>query len=261
MFTRPANWKQLSREEKRKLRLDPWQNSPGLPFVSPRAEALYGTHRPPAQMAYDLEPPDRIIADMSMGAGEYALRRKGFIGKDMVYNHEKLREPLLEFHNEFQPDVAVWALSIPAKRWISLGFKTYIWGGQKLPDKLVIQAVEGEYMTGDEYDDFTADPTAFWMNKYLPRAFGELAPLAMLPDFPRVSESVDMIGAFLPFGLPPFQEMLKKMMEAGNESLKWAGLRPDRRAGRRRTVSPAWAIFSRPRSTIWATPCAAPRAS
>jgi uroporphyrinogen-III decarboxylase len=45
----------------------------------------------------------------------------------------------------------------------------------------------------------------------------------MLPDFPRISESVDTIDLLVPFGLPPFQEMLHKMMEAGNELMKMLG--------------------------------------
>ena len=72
-------------------------------------------------------------------------------------------------------------------------------------------------------EQFTADPTAFWLKKYLPRAYGALAPLAMLPDFPRISESVDTIDLLVPFGLPPFQEMLRKMMDAGNELMKMLG--------------------------------------
>jgi hypothetical protein len=89
---------------------------------------------------------------------------------------------------------------------------------------MTIQAVEGEYMTPDEYKDFIMDPTAFWLKKYLPRAYGALGPLAMLPDFPRISESVDTIDLLVPFGLPPFQEMLKKMMDAGNELMKTLGI-------------------------------------
>jgi hypothetical protein len=88
---------------------------------------------------------------------------------------------------------------------------------------MAIQAVEGEYMSGDEYQDFIADPTAFWLKQYLPRAYGALAPLAMLPDFPRITESIDTIDLLVPFGLPPFQEMLHKMMEAGNELMKVLG--------------------------------------
>ena len=204
--------------ERRKARLDAWQNAL-VQFVSPDAEVNYKDRIRRLRKAYDLEHPDRIIADVSMGA-EFALRRKGLTGKDMVYNHDRLREPLLEFHREFQPDTSVGMLPYPGKSWDMLEFKLYIWGGQRLPDSMAIQAVEGEYMREDEYAEFTADPTAFWLKKYLPRAYGALGPLGMLPDFPRISECVDTIDLLLPFGLPPFQKMLRKMMEAGNELMK-----------------------------------------
>jgi hypothetical protein len=219
MFTRPDNWNELSPLERRKVRLDTWQNAP-VEFVSPEAEANYKERIGRLRKAYDLDFPDRIIADVSMGAGEFALRRKGLIGKDMLYNHEKLREPLLEFHNEFQPDLAVGMLPYPGKVMDMLGYKSYVWGGQKLPDSMVIQAVEGEYMLGDEYQDFIADPTDFWMRTYLPRILGELGPMAMLADLPRVSEIVDIIDLVLPFGMPPVQAMLHKLMEAGDELMK-----------------------------------------
>lgn len=222
MFTRPDNWNQMSPLERRKARLDHWQNQP-VQFESPEAEANYKERITRLRKAYDMDHPDRIIADISMGAGEYALRRKGIIGKDMVYNHDKMREPLLQFHDEFQPDVAAGMLPYPGKPWDMLDFKLYIWGGQKLPETSVIQAVEGEYMRPDEYKDFIADPTAFWLKQYLPRAYGALAPLAMLPEFTRISESVDTIDLLVPFGMPPFQEMLHKMMEAGNELMKMLG--------------------------------------
>lgn len=222
MFIRPDNWNTMSPLERRKARLDAWQNAP-VQFSSPEAEAKYKERITRLRKAYDMEHPDRIIADLSMGAGEFALRRKGLLGKDMVYNHAKLREPLLEFHREFQPDTSVGPLPYPGKPWDMLDFKLYLWGGQKLPDNMVIQAVEGEYMMASEYKEFTADPTAFWMKKYLPRAYGALGPMAMLPDFPRISESVDTIDLLVPFGLPPFQQMLHRMMEAGNELMAMLG--------------------------------------
>ena len=223
MFTRPENWSELSPLERRKVRLDHWQNQP-VEFVSPEAEANYKARIERLRKIYDMEPHDRPIADLFMGANEYVVRRKGLQGKDMVYNHEKLREPLLEFHNEFQPDVAVSPLPYPGKVMDMLDYQTYVWGGQKLPDNLTIQAVEGEYMMGDEYREFAADPTDFWMKKYLPRVMPTLAPLAMLTEFPRVSENVDIIDLIVPFGLPPFQEMLKTLMEAGNELMKMLGV-------------------------------------
>jgi hypothetical protein len=212
----------MSPLERRKARLDAWQNAP-VQFVSPEAEANYKERIGRLRKAYDLDHPDRIIADVSMGASEFALRRKGLTGKYLVYNQEKFAEPLLEFHREFQPDTAVGMLPYPSVPWDLLDFKLYIWGGQKLPESMVIQAVEGEYMKGEEYADFIADPTAFWLKQYLPRAYGALGPLAMLPDFPRISESVDTIDLLVPFGLRPFQEMLHKMMDAGTALMKMLG--------------------------------------
>jgi hypothetical protein len=222
MFTRPDNWNQLSPLERRKERLDQWQNAP-VQFASPEAEAEYKERIQRLRQIYDMQPHDRPLADPFMGANEYVVRRKGLLGKDVVYNHDKLREPLLDFHREFQPDVSVGVLPYPGKSWDLLDFKLYVWGGQKLPEYFAIQAVEGERMTGDEYKDFITDPTAFWLKQYLPRAYGALAPLAMLADFPRISESIDTIDLLVPFGLPPFQEMLHKMMEAGNELMKVLG--------------------------------------
>ena len=222
MFVRPDNWNELFPLERRKVRLDSWQNAP-VQFVSPEAEANYKERIGRLRKIYDMEPHDRPLADPFMGANEYIVRRRGIIGKDIVYNHDKLREPLLEFHRDFQPDVASGVLPYPGKSWDLLDFRLYVWGGQKLPDNLAIQAVEDERMTADEYKDFIADPTAFWLKQYLPRAYGALGPLAMLPDFPRISESVDTIDLLLPFGMPPFQEMLHKMMEAGNELMKTLG--------------------------------------
>ncbi len=222
MFVRPANWNQMTPLERRTARLDAWQNAP-VPFASPQAEAQYKERIQRLRAIYDMLPHDRPIADLFMGANEYVVRRQGLNGKDMVYNHEKLRQPLLDFHVEFQPDTSVMPLPYPGKVMDMLGYKSYIWGGQKLPDNLTIQAVEGEYMLGDEYREFAADPTNFWMKKYLPRVMPTLGPLAMLTEFPRVSENVDIIDLLLPFGLPPFQAMLKTLMDAGNELMGLLG--------------------------------------
>jgi hypothetical protein len=219
MFTRPDDWDRLSPLERRKARLDHWQDAP-VEFVSQEAEANYKERILRLRKTYDMEHHDRIIADISMGAAEFALRRKGITGKDILYHHEKLREPLLEFHQEFQPDLAVGMLPYPGKVLDLLDYRSYVWGGQKLPDDMLIQAVEGEYMMGDEYADFIADPTDFWMKTYLPRVLGELGPMSMLPDFTRISEIVDIIDLVLPFGLPPFQAMLHTLMEAGDELMK-----------------------------------------
>jgi len=214
MFIKPDNWNELSPLEKRKLRLDHWQNAP-VEFVSPEAEANYRERITRMRKAYDIEPADRIIADLGMGAGEYALRRKGLSGKDIIYHPEKLHDPTIEFNNEFQPDLAVRTMSYAGQVMDMLGLETYVWAGQKLPDHLTIQMVEGEYMTGDEYQDFIADPSGFFLRKYIPRMFSKLGGLAMLPNFPQVTEIIDVMTLAMPFGMPPVQQAFNTLMEAG----------------------------------------------
>jgi hypothetical protein len=48
-----------------------------------------------------------------MGAGEYALRRKGLTGKDILYHPEKLNDPVMGFNLKSQPDIAIDAWSYP----------------------------------------------------------------------------------------------------------------------------------------------------
>ena len=44
MFTRPDNWQKMSQLERRKARLDAWQQAP-VQFASPEAQANYhGAH-------------------------------------------------------------------------------------------------------------------------------------------------------------------------------------------------------------------------
>jgi len=78
-------------------------------------------------------------------------------------------------------------------------------------------------MMADEYKEFTADPTGFFLRKYIPRMFSELGGLSMLPNFPQVAESVDVMTISIPFGMPPVQDALKKLMEAGQKTMEFIG--------------------------------------
>jgi len=214
MFVKPDNWNELTPLERRKLRLDHWQ-SKEVEFVSPEAEAAYNKRITRIRQAFDIEPSDRIVANMGMM--EYALRRKGITGKDILYNPEKLHDPVMEFNLEFEPDVMVMAFGYPGPAMDELGFATYRWAGNELPDSQTIQTVEGEYMTADEYKEFTADPTGFFIHKYIPRMFTELAGFSMLPNFPQIGESIDVATLALPFSFPPVRSAFEKLLKAGEQ--------------------------------------------
>jgi uroporphyrinogen-III decarboxylase len=223
MFVRPDNWSELSPLERRKLRLDHWQNQP-VEFESPEAEAAYKERITRIRQAFDIEPSDRFIADLGMAAYEYGLRRSGITGTDILYHPEKLADPMIDFNLEFDPDMASGAFAYPGPAMDLLGFATYRWAGNGgLPESQTIQMVEGEYMTADEYREFADDPSGFFIHKYLPRMFSELGGLSMLPTFPLLTESLDVTNLAFPFAMPPVRDAVKKLLEAGEIVEKFMG--------------------------------------
>jgi len=79
-------------------------------------------------------------------------------------------------------------------------------------------------MKANEYDALIQDPSGFFLNVYLPRVFGALGGLQMLPFFPGILEMYGVALNFIPFGLPPVQNTFKALFEAGGEALKWIGV-------------------------------------
>jgi hypothetical protein len=217
MFVKPANWKSMTSEQKFFCRLDQWEKSDGIPFVSPEAKTRYEERIHRLRNAIELKGTDRPICQPMVG--DYILKRAGLNGVDMLYHHEKMVDPSIKFVLEFDPDSSMGAFGYPGKAFETLDFKTYFWAGQKLGPNLTIQTVEGEYMTPDEYAEFSMDPSAFWLHKYLPRMFGALEPMRMLTDLPRITEIVDVGNFLMPFGNPEFQEMLYKLIEAGKQNM------------------------------------------
>jgi hypothetical protein len=103
-----------------------------------------------------------------------------------------------------------------------MDYKLYSWPGHGVAPEHSYQAIEGEYMKPEEYDLFLMDPSFYFSNFYMPRAFGALAGWTMLPFLPGILEIYGVAGNFIPYALPPMQETMKKLTEAGTEALKWA---------------------------------------
>jgi uroporphyrinogen-III decarboxylase len=87
---------------------------------------------------------------------------------------------------------------------------------------LTYQFVEEEYMLAEEYDEFLKDPADFVIRKMMPRMADTLKPLEMLPPIHWMSSGYTMIMLFSTFaGVPPIIEMLKKIVQVGEEMNKY----------------------------------------
>jgi hypothetical protein len=213
-------WKDMTPDERLAQRLDIYVNMPGFEFASAEAEALYRERTTAIRDAFEMKVPTRVPVFPSEGF--FPTMNAGLTMRDALYEYEKVAEAVLAYLNEFQPDAWFGALAlVPGRCFDILDYKLYDWPGQKLDDHLMYQMNEGEYVTADEYGPLAADPSDFFLRKYLPRTFGALEPLQKLPLLPPIHEMPMTPTALIPFGMPDVQEALKKLMEAGNEAMRW----------------------------------------
>lgn len=217
---RPENWDTLSWEEKRQVRFDEWLNPEGARFDSSEAEQNY---KKTVQMYIDaiqLKKPDRVPVNPMMGF--YVPKYAGYTTREMEYDYEKLGIAFTKFNQDFAFDAVVSCASMGCGRLFDkLDMKFFHWPGHGVPETSSYQAVEKEYMPADEYDALLTDPTGYFLSTYFPRIFGAFTPFHMLPSFPFCMEIMMVGGTFIPLGIPPVQEGLKAMMEAGQIAMEW----------------------------------------
>ena len=99
----------------------------------------------------------------------------------------------------------------------ALDQKNTVWPGHGVGVNSSHQFVEGEYMKAEEYDHFLNDQSDFNIRILLPRIYGTLAPLALLPPL----HSVQLMLPLHLFTLPEFAEMLQKLSSVANEAVEW----------------------------------------
>jgi hypothetical protein len=221
-------WGELLPEEKQEALFQRWLSPKDpegndLKFQSPEAEKSFKERVTRIKDAIQLKKrPDRvpICPFPSMFPALYA----GLTVEDAMYDYGKSYAAFKKFVLDFQPDGHMGAAQFgPGRFFETLDYKLYSWPGHGVAAEHSFQCNEGEYMKEDEYDALIADPSGFFSNVYLPRVFGALEPLQMLPFLPGILEIYGVAFNFIPYGLPPVQGALKALMEAGEEALKWAG--------------------------------------
>ena len=218
-FSRPENWSKLTADGRIKCRLDRWEQGVDIAFKSPEAKVAYQQRVRVLRDAIELKNPQKRVPAIPI-IGMHLTKRAGLTTIDVLHHYDKLLQPILDYHREFQPDVLFPSGPLPGKVWEILDYKVYAWAGHGLPDGHQYQTKEGEYMTADDYPWLIRDPSAFWMKRYLPRVFGALEPMRKMASLPSITEILSIAPAVMPFGMPDVQMMLQKLMEAGNEAMK-----------------------------------------
>jgi hypothetical protein len=194
-----------------------------IPFVSPEAKEAYRARIMLMKDAIQLrKEPERI--PICPSAGFFPISYAGHTMYEAMYDYDILAQAWEKYCADFAPDAYNAPMTIvPAKPLDILDFKLCRWPGHGVPEQSEYQYVEKEYMKADEYLDLIDDPTGFFLNVYFPRVFGNLTALERVPLLPPVNEIVCLPPALIPFGIPEVQTALSKLMEAGEETVKWIG--------------------------------------
>ena len=221
MFIQPEKWPNLSPQEKREARFAAWMSTEGRQFASPEAEAEYKLRTQRIKDVIDLKKPDRV--PITPFVGGYFAKFGGITPYEVMYDYEKYTAAWHKFNEEFKPDYLIFSGAFnPGKVYDILGYQVYRWPGGGLSKNVDFQCLEIEYMLADEYDSFIADPEAFYMRTYMPRAFSALKGWGMLPSFFASMELPMAPALMIPAGLPPVQESFKAFLEAGQAALEYA---------------------------------------
>ncbi len=221
-------WVDMTSDERQEALFGKWltpkdPEGNDLKFQSAATEKAYKDNITRMKDAVQMKKtPDRV--PVCIFPSFFPVYNGGITPQDAMYDYDKLYAAYKKFLVEFQPDGHIGAdMPGPGKFFEILDYKLYSWPGHGVAPEQSYQANEGEYMKPEEYDDLIQDPTGYFLHTYLPRVFGTLGPFQALPAFTGILEMYGVAYNFIPFGVPPVQETFKKLMEAGNEVMKWVG--------------------------------------
>ncbi|MBN2034995.1 MAG: uroporphyrinogen decarboxylase [Deltaproteobacteria bacterium] len=208
-------------EKKQDERFQIWLQGEGIPFVDGEAEAAYKARVTLLKDAIQLrKTPKRIPVCPS--AGFFPMEYARITMFDAMYDYRALSRAWDSYHQAFQPDAYNSPTTIVPGRVLDiLDLKIYQWPGHGLSKEREYQYVEGEYMKAEDYQDLIDDPTAFFMNVYLPRVFGGLKPFSAFPLLPPINEIPLVPLMAMPFGSENMKAALDALSRAGEEALQW----------------------------------------
>jgi hypothetical protein len=176
------------------------------------AAQLYDERSKRIRDAVELRVPDRVPFTVFTDVHAYA----GIPNSADYYDPMAFKRANRQIAVDLAPDMGQSGFPSCGDAMTALDVKNVLWPGGPLPPNYGFQAVEGEYMKAEEYDIFLNDFSDFVVRYYLPRIYGALAPLAKLPPLQTLHQGFD--GLTTMFASPEFQEMAKRLAEAGRHT-------------------------------------------
>lgn len=125
----------------------------------------------------------------------------------------------------FEPDATYsvnFTIYAPSPVLAGLDFLAMKWPGHGVPDDQSFQFVESEYLREEEYEEFFANRSEFFLRKMLPRLAGNLRGLAKLPPLDAASLGYVWPGILPAFSDPEVTLALETLLNMSKQQAQWA---------------------------------------
>jgi hypothetical protein len=188
---------------------------------TPEAKGAYDARWQRVMDCVNLKQPDRMPT--ALFCTFWLAKLGGISHRQLMYDYDKARELGERALVELQPDVySPFLLNVTAGPVLdALDYKQLIWPGHGVGDNQPFQYLDREYMKADEYDEFIADPTGFYLRKYLPRVSGAFDGFEEFPDLPGL-HYFRLVGAMRAFARPKMRAALERIFKASDEVDRFA---------------------------------------
>lgn len=186
------------------------------PEQTPAAKAAYDARWQRIMDCVALKQADRM--PVIMYATYWLAKYGGISYKELMYDYEKTKKIAEQAVLEFEPDACI---SLPGAIALgnifeATGYKQLQWPGHGVGDNQPYQYLDREYMKAEEYPDLLADPTGFYLNKYLPRIFSAFEGFENFPILPGMFYFRAITG-LRPLANKEFRKALQKVLDAADE--------------------------------------------
>jgi uroporphyrinogen-III decarboxylase len=213
------NWHLLTPDEKFDARFKDWLSTDNKKFATSEAAQAFSQRTKRYYKVIKLQQPDRVPCFLN--AGGFVAKYAGASYSDFFYDYEKVSWAFQKLYEDFDLDYQVTGNFFPGKSLDRLDYKLYSWPGGTLSKDKQFQFNEKEYMTADEYDVLIADPEAFILRTYMPRIFGSLTGLSILPSLLGSTELPFLPFMLAPLGMPPLHDAIQALSESAQMSLDY----------------------------------------
>ena len=147
----------------------------------------------------------------------WAARAFGITCQEQMYDADKAIAASKAAITMLQPDAFVPSLNAYGPTLEALDYRPMKWPGHGTGANVTFQYLDMEFVPASEYDEYIADPSRFYINKYLPRIAGAFEGLQFFPDFASLSEW-RLIGNMRAFANPKLRESLLQLFEVGERA-------------------------------------------